>query len=190
MIETVEASWKGCLKCPRHRVRRRVVQWRGNPEAHLWVVGDVPSESDEREGRPLVDAAGKLLDATFKAAGLNSAEDAFIINMVGCRGEGGRRPLDFEFSACAPRVEEFSGLLAPSAFLLLGATVATQLGADFEPGAISRVKNGSPFLGPAVATYHPVYAQKKGIGHAQLSFDVLKAWHLANPAIDAPIKRQ
>lgn len=62
----------------------QVVPGEGNPKARLVIVGEAPGEQEDRQGRPFVGRAGKLLDRLLVDAGI-SREDVYITNAVKCR---------------------------------------------------------------------------------------------------------
>lgn len=160
VLDDIGDQWKNCRLCPLHKQRRRVVNWRGNPSAKLTVIGEAPGYDEDRQGRPFVGTAGRMLDKLFEEAGLNSAEDAFIINRIGCRPPNQRHPTREEFSACSRRFHELLLSTNPKALLLLGssARLAKAQSARGARGAqlkVDLVIDRKPYSWPAVVTYHP-----------------------------------
>ncbi len=76
-----EAS--GCLRCPLHESRNRVVFGNGNADADLMFVGEGPGQQEDIQGLPFVGRAGKLLDQLLEEIGL-SRGDVFVSNIVKC----------------------------------------------------------------------------------------------------------
>jgi uracil-DNA glycosylase len=76
-----EAS--GCLRCPLHESRNRVVFGNGNADADLIFVGEGPGQQEDVQGLPFVGRAGKLLDQLLEEIGL-SRQDVFVTNVVKC----------------------------------------------------------------------------------------------------------
>ena len=68
-----------------------LVPGEGNPDADVVVVGEAPGASEDKQGRPFVGSAGKLLDQLLADAGLARA-DIFITNVVKARPPGNRDP--------------------------------------------------------------------------------------------------
>ena len=64
-----EAS--GCLRCPLHESRTRVVFGNGNADADLMFVGEGPGQQEDIQGLPFVGRAGKLLDQLLEEIGLS-----------------------------------------------------------------------------------------------------------------------
>ena len=74
-----EAS--GCLRCPLHESRNRVVFGNGNADADLMFIGEGPGQQEDVQGLPFVGRAGKLLDQLLEEIGL-SRPDVFVANVV------------------------------------------------------------------------------------------------------------
>ena len=55
------------------------------------LVGEAPGASEDKQGRPFVGRAGRLLDELLAEAGLERA-DIFITNVVKARPPGNRDP--------------------------------------------------------------------------------------------------
>lgn len=55
---------------------------RGNPHAHIMLIGEGPGEQEEKQQTPFVGAAGKLLEETLKEIGFNTEIDFYITNIV------------------------------------------------------------------------------------------------------------
>jgi uracil-DNA glycosylase family 4 len=76
-----EAS--GCVRCPLHQGRNRVVFGNGNADADLMFVGEGPGQQEDIQGLPFVGRAGKLLDQLLEEIGLSRGE-VFVTNIVKC----------------------------------------------------------------------------------------------------------
>jgi DNA polymerase len=142
----------------------RLVFGEGNPHARLVLAGEAPGETEERQGRPFVGRAGKLLDELLAEAGLTRA-DTWITNVVKVRpttGEGPRRqnrpPRAAEVKAWLPLLDAELAAIGPAVALALGAFAGRALvGPEL---AITRDR-GRWFTGragiPCLVTYHPAF---------------------------------
>ena len=188
VLGAVEKRWDGCERCRLAKTRNRVVHWRGNPEARLFVIGEAPGVDEDREGRPFVGAAGQLLDELFRAAGLKSSEDAFIANRLGCRPPANRLPERDELRACSQRLSQLLRLVRPKAILLVGATagklagvngVLQHRGRELEVEIVGERESG---VWPAFVTYHPSFLLRSGAHSPLYSHfrevvsDIQRAW--------------
>ncbi len=68
-----------------------LVPGEGNPDAEVVLVGEAPGASEDRQGRPFVGNAGRLLARLLEDAGL-VREDVFITNVVKARPPKNRDP--------------------------------------------------------------------------------------------------
>ena len=84
-----------------------------------WQSGEAPGENEDREGKPFVGAAGRLLTSLLESAGLDR-RDIYITNIVKCRPPRNRDPEPLEVEACSHFLDEQIALLQPDVILLLG----------------------------------------------------------------------
>ena len=97
--------------------------------AHVMLVGEAPGASEDKQGRPFVGRAGKLLDQLLEAAGL-VRDEVFITNVVKARPPGNRDPKAAEVAHHLPWLERQLALVAPSVVIPLGRHAL----AHFAPG--------------------------------------------------------
>jgi uracil-DNA glycosylase family protein len=134
----------------------------GPATARVLLVGEQPGDGEDREGRPFVGPAGRLLDRALAAAGLDRRA-VYVTNAVKhfkWEARGKRRihqkPNAAEIGACRPWLDGELAAVAPRIIVCLGATAAQAL-----LGRAFRVtkQRGEPVPGPGgrtvVATYHP-----------------------------------
>jgi len=55
---------------------------RGNPDAAVMLVGEGPGEQEEKQQKPFVGAAGRLLEENLKDLGFDVKRDFYITNVV------------------------------------------------------------------------------------------------------------
>lgn len=146
----------------------------GNPKADIMIVGDVPSDDEERQGFPFAGEHGNLLDRAFLNIGLSRQnEDAqkslYLTNLINWRLPGNRTPTDSEWAVSVPFLERHIQLVEPKILVLCGGQVAkTLLGAS---ESINRLRNKwhdySPITQdlkilnkksiPTIVTYSPLF---------------------------------
>jgi len=110
---------RACTSCPLHLTRIQAVPGYGPVTARVMAVGEAPGESEDREGKPFVGAAGRLLTSLLESVGLDR-RDIYITNIVKCRPPRNRDPEPAEVEACSPFLDEQIALLQPDVILLLG----------------------------------------------------------------------
>jgi uracil-DNA glycosylase len=118
-----EAS--GCVRCPLHHGRTKVVFGSGNANADLMFVGEAPGQQEDLQGLPFVGRAGKLLDQLLEEVGLQRS-DVFITNVLLCRPPGNRDPQQDEIDTCKPYLHRKIELIEPKVICTLG-NFATKL---------------------------------------------------------------
>jgi DNA polymerase len=111
--------------CPLTADRMRLVFGAGNADAELMFVGEAPGAEEDRQGKPFVGRAGKLLDALLEEIGLQR-EDTFVANVLKCRPPGNRDPLPEEIEECSPWLFRQIELIEPLVICTLG-NFATKL---------------------------------------------------------------
>jgi uracil-DNA glycosylase len=123
----------GCKACPLHELGTQTVFGSGPVSAKLMLVGEQPGDREDREGKPFVGPAGKVLDEALEAAGI-ARKEAYLTNAVKhfkWRPSGKRRlhqtPRANEIEACRPWVEAELGAIRPKALVCMGATAARAL---------------------------------------------------------------
>jgi uracil-DNA glycosylase len=161
-LASLREAAAGCRGCSLYRNATQTVFGDGPATAEVVMVGEQPGDQEDRQGRPFVGPAGKLLDRALGDAGIDRRK-VFITNVVKHfkferRGKRRihRRPAAEEVRACAPWFRSELEVVKPKALVALGATAAQDLfGRSFR---VTK-ERGQPLdsdLAPLVmATIHP-----------------------------------
>ncbi|GAB2619873.1 UdgX family uracil-DNA binding protein [Streptomyces capparidis] len=161
----------GCEGCPLFRDATQTVFGAGNPSARVVLVGEQPGDQEDRQGRPFVGPAGRVLTRALDEAGVDP-EDTYVTNAVKhfkfTRGERGRRRIHKspglrETAACRPWLAAEVALVDPRLIVALGATAGKALlGSSFRVTEQRGALLPCPALDPSgergewlVATIHP-----------------------------------
>jgi uracil-DNA glycosylase family 4 len=96
-----------------------MVPGEGNSDAAVMLVGEAPGASEDKQGRPFVGRAGKLLDQLLEAAGLERG-DVYITNVVKARPPSNRDPKAGEVAHHMPWLETELALIQPRLVIPLG----------------------------------------------------------------------
>ena len=147
----------GCRDCRLCETRTQTVLERGNRQAPLMLIGEGPGEQEDRQGRPFVGPAGKLLDAMLTATGWSPEQDVYVCNVVKCRPPGNRNPQPDEMAACQAYLQAQIRLVRPRLIVALGRVAAQSLlGTEL---SIARLRGQThQYAGhPLIVTYHPAY---------------------------------
>jgi uracil-DNA glycosylase len=142
-----------------------LVRNQGNPAARLFILAEAPGAHEEREGRPLVGKAGRLLFEWLSGMGV-SREDVFTANVVQFRplkrtAAGklkDRKPTTQEIEADGRVFEQDLAAVSPTVVLTLGATAAKAMGLDTHSG-MTRLRGRSleTSVMTVLPTFHPAY---------------------------------
>ncbi len=123
----------GCRACPLWERGTQTVFGEGARAAQVMLVGEQPGDQEDRQGRPFVGPAGKLLDQALEEAGIDRSL-AYVTNAVKhfkWEPKGKRRihakPSWTELAACRPWLEAELAVVEPNVLVLLGATAAQSL---------------------------------------------------------------
>jgi DNA polymerase len=132
------------------------------PKVSIMMIGEQPGDSEDKEGRPFVGPAGRLLDQCLEEAGIDQRE-VYVTNTVKHfkwepRGKLRihKKPSMKEIHACRPWLEAELETVKPKIIVCLGA-VASQslLGSSLKitkvHGKVQQVEG----LPPIIATLHP-----------------------------------
>jgi uracil-DNA glycosylase family 4 len=133
-----------------------MVPGEGSPTAEVMLVGEAPGASEDKQGRPFVGRAGKLLEQLLAEAGL-SRDDVWITNVVKARPPKNRDPRAGEVEHCMPWLEAELALIRPRLVVPLGRHAL----AHFAPGAKISEVHGTSFYARDRALfpmYHPAAA--------------------------------
>jgi DNA polymerase len=154
ILDSVRQIALGCPRCRLAETRTRVVFGEGSETAQLMAVGEAPGENEDRQGRPFVGKAGKLLDLLLMTAGFER-EAVYICNVLKCRPPGNRNPLPDEVEACSPYLLKQVDLVGPRVIVAFGTFAAqTLLGTDQSIGRLRGKLHQYRGI-PVVPTYHP-----------------------------------
>src|SRR5918992_4303282 len=95
-------TFKDCPKCaPLVTSRTQVVFGDGHPQAEIMFVGEAPGFYEDRQGKPFVGAAGRLLNQLLTEIGIQR-HDVYISNIIKCRPPNNRNPRAEEIENCKP----------------------------------------------------------------------------------------
>jgi len=161
-LKSLHEAAKHCEGCPLFKNATQTVFGEGPARAKLMLVGETPGDAEDKQGRPFVGPAGKLLDKLLAEAGIHR-KDAYVTNAVKhfkWTPRGTRRlhakPSSREIFACRPWLEKELEAIGPDLLVLLGATAAqTLLGSSFKITKERGKLFASDWAEWTLATYHP-----------------------------------
>tara|TARA_B100000700_G_scaffold60811_1_gene66538 strand:- start:31 stop:753 length:723 start_codon:yes stop_codon:yes gene_type:complete len=136
----------------------------GNPFAKIMIIGEGPGANEDKEGKPFVGRAGKLLDKMLESIKLNR-KNVYISNVVNFRPPMNRRPTDDEINRYLPFLEKHIELVDPKILLLLGSTALNAIIGNEEVISKARGKWISKKIGNSnpkvIASFHPAFLMRQ-----------------------------
>lgn len=162
-LTALRAAVDDCRGCPLWKPATQAVFGEGRRGARVMLVGEQPGDREDREGRPFVGPAGKVLDRALEEAGIERS-DVYITNVVKhfkFTERGTRRihqkPNAKEIDACEPWFDAELTVIRPELLVCLGATAAKAvIGPSFsvtkQRGEIVELHDVAPLV---AATVHP-----------------------------------
>jgi len=161
-IEGLAQAAQHCRGCPLYLRATQAVFGEGPATAKIVVVGEQPGDSEDKQGRPFVGPAGRILDKALLEAGIDRTK-VYVTNAVKHfsfeeRGKTRihKKPRGSEVRACNPWLKAELEVIRPDVLVVLGVTAGQAvLGPAFR---VTRDR-GKPLrseLAPVViATAHP-----------------------------------
>jgi DNA polymerase len=123
----------GCRACPLWQTGTQTVFGEGAARAKVVFVGEQPGDQEDKQGRPFVGPAGRVLDEGLELAGIDRST-TYVTNAVKhfkWTARGKRRihakPSWSEIAACHPWLEAELDVIHPDVLVCLGATAAQAL---------------------------------------------------------------
>lgn len=153
---------RDCEGCDLYLKATQTVFGEGPPSARIVFVGEQPGDAEDREGRPFVGPAGRVLDEALAAAGIER-KITYVTNAVKHfsfepRGKARlhKKPRVGEVKACAPWLRAELRVIKPDVLVLLGATAAQSIwGPAFRITRERGVVKQGELAGAILATIHP-----------------------------------
>ncbi len=153
---------QGCRGCPLYAGATQTVFGEGTAGASIVLVGEIPGDQEDVQGRPFVGPAGRLIDEVLVEAGIDR-KDTYVTNAVKhfkyvMRGKRRlhQKPTSREISACQPWLIAELRAIRPAVIVCLGATAAqVLLGRQFRLTRELGKVYSTEWAPWTMATYHP-----------------------------------
>lgn len=161
-LADVRSALEGFTGCPLKQTATNLCYYDGNPDARVLLVGEAPGAEEDRQGKPFVGPAGKLLDRMLAAIGLDRT-GVLITNTIFWRPPGNRNPTPAETAACLPFVQRTIEIVDPVVLVMVGGVSAKTL-METKDGIMKLRGRWFEFTTPrlarpvpAMAIYHPAF---------------------------------
>ena len=136
----------------------------GNPNAKIMIIGEGPGANEDKEGKPFVGRAGKLLDKMLESIKLNR-KNVYISNVVNYRPPQNRKPTDVEIRRYLPYLQKHIEIINPRILLLLGSTALNAIIGNEIVISKARGKWVNKKIGNTetnvIASFHPAFLMRQ-----------------------------
>jgi DNA polymerase len=161
-LTALRSAVQGCRGCALYANATQAVFGDGPAKADIVMVGEQPGDQEDRQGKPFVGPAGRILSQGLKEAGIDRTQ-VFVTNVVKHfkfqpRGKRRihKRPSAEEVRACRPWLDAELEAVKPKALIALGATAAQDLfGRSFRVTKQRGERLDFDFAPLVMATIHP-----------------------------------
>jgi uracil-DNA glycosylase family protein len=161
-LKALREAAEHCRGCDLYKSATQTVFGEGPRRASVILLGEVPGDEEDKQGRPFVGPAGRLLDEALEEAGL-ARDEVYVTNAVKhfrWEPRGKRRlhkkPTARQIEACKPWLHAEILVVEPEVIVCLGATAAqAMLGREFRITKHRGKFFKSEDAAWLVATYHP-----------------------------------
>ena len=136
----------------------------GNPSSSIMIIGEGPGANEDKEGKPFVGRAGKLLDKMLESIKLNR-KNVYISNVVNFRPPMNRKPSEVEINRYLPFLNKHIEIINPKILLLLGSTALNAIIGNEIVISKARGKWVNKKIGNAnpevISSFHPAFLMRQ-----------------------------
>ena len=164
LLSSLKDKIKSIKNCELKNNATNLVFSDGNPSAKIMIIGEGPGANEDKEGKPFVGRAGKLLDKMLDSIKLNR-KNVYISNVVNFRPPENRKPTDEEIKRYLPFLERHIEIIKPSILLLLGSTalnaiIGNEIVISKARGKWLKKKIGKIEIA-VIASFHPAFLMRQ-----------------------------
>ena len=163
-LEKLKKQINSIKNCELKKSATNLVFADGNPDSSIMIIGEGPGANEDKEGKPFVGRAGKLLDKMLEAIKLNR-KNVYISNVVNFRPPMNRRPTDEEINRYLPFLKKHIETINPKILLLLGSTALNALIGNEVVISKARGKWVNKKIGNSnpdvIASFHPAFLMRQ-----------------------------
>jgi uracil-DNA glycosylase family protein len=132
-LENLRAAARSCKGCDLYKNASQTVFGEGPKHASVVLVGEQPGDAEDRQGRPFVGPAGRMLDKALAEARI-TRDEVYVTNAVKHfkwiqRGKRRmhQKPLIRQVISCKPWLQAELEVVHPKVVVCLGGTAAQSM---------------------------------------------------------------
>ena len=164
LLSELRNKIKSIKNCELKKSATNLVFSDGNPNAKIMIIGEGPGANEDKEGKPFVGRAGKLLDKMLESIKLNR-KNVYISNVVNYRPPQNRKPTDVEIRRYLPYLQKHIEIINPRILLLLGSTALNAIIGNEIVISKARGKWVNKKIGNTetniIASFHPAFLMRQ-----------------------------
>ena len=164
LLSELRNKIKSIKNCELKKSATNLVFSDGNPNAKIMIIGEGPGANEDKEGKPFVGRAGKLLDKMLESINLNR-KNVYISNVVNYRPPQNRKPTDLEIRRYLPFLQKHIEIINPRILLLLGSTALNAIIGNEIVISKARGKWINKKIGNTetnvIASFHPAFLMRQ-----------------------------
>ncbi len=164
LLSELSNKIKSIKNCELKKSATNLVFSDGNPNAKIMIIGEGPGANEDKEGKPFVGRAGKLLDKMLESINLNR-KNVYISNVVNYRPPQNRKPTDEEIRRYLPFLQKHIEIINPRILLLLGSTALNAIIGNEIVISKARGKWVNKKIGNTetnvIASFHPAFLMRQ-----------------------------
>ena len=180
-LDDLNEQIRACKVCSLCQNRTQSVVGAGAQRPAIMIVGEAPSEQEDRLNMPFAGRSGELLDKMLAAIGRQRDRDVYLTHVVKCRTPNSRNPQPDEMAACLPFLLAEIATIQPQIILTMGRSAALALLGQDAPLETLREQQWSFDL-----TTHQVSAATPSATSAENAIPLIVTYHpaflLSSPA--------
>ena len=163
-LKKLERSIQLIKNCELKKNATKLVFGDGSFNAKIMIVGEGPGAQEDKEGKPFVGRAGKLLDKMLESIHLNRTK-VYISNVVNYRPPANRRPTEEEIARYLPYLKNHIEIMNPKILILLGSTALNAIIGNVTVISKARGKWIQKEIGTVkpwiIASFHPAFLMRQ-----------------------------
>tara|TARA_B100002052_G_scaffold299072_1_gene335102 strand:- start:2884 stop:3609 length:726 start_codon:yes stop_codon:yes gene_type:complete len=163
-LDILKKKINSIKKCELKKNATNMVFGDGNPSSSIMIIGEGPGANEDKEGKPFVGRAGKLLDKMLESIKLNR-KNVYISNVVNFRPPMNRKPSEVEINRYLPFLNKHIEIINPKILLLLGSTALNAIIGNEIIISKARGKWVNKKIGNAnpevISSFHPAFLMRQ-----------------------------
>lgn len=174
-LDELQKTAQSCHLCGLSKGRTSVVFGEGLPTSPLMLVGDWPSQDDDRNKTPLGGKTRETLTAMIQNVLQIPMSDVYFSTLVKCKPALTNNPTHDEQMQCFPYLEGEINAIKPRLIITLGEAPFRALTHITSPLQNERGNVHYYHNIPIIPTYHPTFLARNPSERSKVLEDLLKA---------------